>query len=76
MLTGRELFCDPQESAVACSAIQRIFALHLEKENRLLMPFIAASPELSLAESVRGLHELTGETEGRHQADDDGAHHH
>lgn len=48
-------------AAVAAGAIQRIFALHLDKENRLLMPFVAASPELSLAEAVSGLHELVGE---------------
>jgi hypothetical protein len=46
---------------VAAGAIRRIFALHLDKENRLLMPFVAASPELSLAEAVSGLHELVGE---------------
>lgn len=34
------------------------------------------SPELSLAESVKGLHELTGEGAGNHPPDDDGAHHH
>ncbi|VXC22251.1 Hemerythrin [Arthrobacter sp. 9AX] len=48
-------------SAVAGGAIQRIFALHLDKENNLLMPFIVDSPDLSLAEAVAGLHELTGE---------------
>ncbi|KIS27360.1 hemerythrin [Arthrobacter sp. SPG23] len=48
-------------AAVAAGAIQRIFALHLDKENRLLMPFVAASPGLSLAQSVSGLHELVGE---------------
>ena len=54
-------------AAVAGSAIQRIFALHLDKENRLLMPFIAGSPELSLADSVKGLHELTGESAHHHR---------
>ncbi|GGG84894.1 MULTISPECIES: hypothetical protein [Pseudarthrobacter] len=63
-------------AAVAGSAIQRLFALHLDKENRLLMPFIVQSPDMSLAESVRGLHELTGEGAGHHGGThDDGAHH-
>lgn len=63
-------------AAVAGSAIQRLFALHLDKENRLLMPFIVQSPDMSLAESVRGLHELTGEAAGQHSgAHDDGTHH-
>ncbi|MBP1136189.1 DNA-binding FadR family transcriptional regulator [Arthrobacter sp. PvP023] len=48
-------------AAVAAGAIQRIFALQLDKENRLLMPFVAASPGLSLAEAVSGLHELVGD---------------
>ena len=50
------------DAAVAAGSIRNIFALHLEKENRLLMPFIVASPELSLARTVEGLQELVGET--------------
>lgn len=49
------------DAAVAAGAIGEVFALHLEKENRLLMPFIVESPGLSLADSVAGLHELVGE---------------
>lgn len=48
-------------AAAAASTLERIFALHLEKENRLLLPFIAGAPDLSLAAGVEGLHELTGE---------------
>lgn len=50
------------DAAVAAGSIRNIFALHLEKENRLLMPFIVASGELSLARAVEGLHELVGES--------------
>ncbi|WP_115790502.1 hemerythrin domain-containing protein [Arthrobacter silvisoli] len=64
-------------AVVAGAVIQRVFALHLEKENHLLMPFIAASPELSLAESVKGLHELVGGPAHQHeQSRDDGTRHH
>lgn len=49
------------DAAVAAGAIRQVFALHLEKENRLLMPLIVESPGLSLAGSVAGLHELVGE---------------
>lgn len=52
---------DGVAAAVAAGAIQRIFALHLDKENRLLMPFVLESPGLSLARAVEGLHELVGE---------------
>ncbi|MFJ6003179.1 hemerythrin domain-containing protein [Arthrobacter sp. NPDC092385] len=48
-------------AAVAGDAIRRIFALHLDKENRLLMPFIVQSPTMVLADAVSGLHELVGE---------------
>ncbi|GAB5079103.1 hemerythrin domain-containing protein [Arthrobacter sp. AD-310] len=60
-------------AAVAGAAVQRLFAVHLDKENRLLMPFIAQSPDLSLAEAVQGLHELVGEENGEHH--DAGRHH-
>ncbi|QDY91130.1 hemerythrin domain-containing protein [Arthrobacter sp. UKPF54-2] len=49
------------DAAVAAAGIGEVFALHLDKENRLLMPLIVESPGLSLAESVAGLHELVGE---------------
>ena len=49
------------DAAAAAGAIGEIFALHLDKENRLLMPYIVQSPTLNLAESVAGLHELVGE---------------
>jgi hypothetical protein len=61
-------------AAVAGAAIQRLFAMHLDKENRLLMPFIVDSPGLSLAESVQGLHELVGEG-GHHAGTHDGGTH-
>jgi len=57
---------DGVAAAVAAGAIQRIFALHLDKENRLLMPFVVASPGLSLAQAVEGLHELVGEGAAHH----------
>ena len=59
-------------AAVTAGSIQRIFALHLDKENRLLMPFVVSSPELSLAEAVSGLHELVGEEHAHHRGS---AHH-
>jgi hypothetical protein len=49
------------DAAVAAGAIRQIFALHLDKENRLLLPFIVESRDLSLATAVTGLHELVGE---------------
>ncbi|PTT58719.1 hemerythrin domain-containing protein [Arthrobacter sp. HMWF013] len=62
------------QAAATGTAIQELFAVHLDKENRLLMPFIVQSPELSLADSVEGLHELVGHGrehghEHEHEAD-------
>ncbi|MFC4396169.1 MULTISPECIES: hemerythrin domain-containing protein [Micrococcaceae] len=57
---------DGVPAAVAAGAIQRIFALHLDKENRLLMPFVVQSSGLSLAHAVEGLHELVGEGPSGH----------
>ncbi|MDQ4504480.1 hemerythrin domain-containing protein [Sinomonas sp. ASV322] len=39
--------------------IARVLALHIGKEERLLLPFIAASPGLSLAEAVGTLEDVT-----------------
>lgn len=52
--------------AVTAGAIERIFSLHLGKENRLLMPLIVRSPGLSLADAVAGLHELVGTKDPDH----------
>lgn len=51
-------------AAVVAGALQRVFMLHLDKENRLLLPLFAAAPGLNLARSVAGLHELLGEAHG------------
>lgn len=61
---------DGVRSAVDAGAIQHIFALHLDKENRLLMPLVVQSPEMSLAEAVKGLHELVGEADVHHHCTD------
>jgi len=53
------------DAAVASGSIRNIFALHLDKENSLLLPFIVASPALSLARTVEGLQELVGEAHVR-----------
>ncbi|MDQ0821070.1 hypothetical protein QFZ79_003443 [Arthrobacter sp. V4I6] len=49
------------DAAVAAGAIRNVFAVHLDKENRLLLPLIVASPGPSLARAVEGLSELVGE---------------
>ncbi|MET3922244.1 hemerythrin domain-containing protein [Arthrobacter sp. UYEF20] len=53
------------DAAVAAGALRHIFAVHVDKENRLLLPLIEASPGLSLAQAVGGLSELVGEAHVR-----------
>ncbi|MET4094386.1 hemerythrin domain-containing protein [Arthrobacter sp. UYCu712] len=48
--------------ASAAGALRHVFASHVAKEDRLLMPLIGASEGLSLAQAVEGLSELVGET--------------
>lgn len=43
---------DGVKAAAVGFMIARLFALHIGQEERLLLPFIAASPVLSLAEAV------------------------
>ncbi|WP_426977849.1 hemerythrin domain-containing protein [Pseudarthrobacter sp. O4] len=53
------------DAAVAAGAIRQIFAVHVDKANRLLLPLIVASPGLSLAQAVGGLSELVGDAHVR-----------
>ncbi|MCB0918832.1 MAG: DUF2249 domain-containing protein [Actinobacteria bacterium] len=46
--------------AAAAGALWTLFRVHLAKENDLVVPRLAADPQVSLAELVSGLHELTG----------------
>ncbi|GAA2144182.1 MULTISPECIES: hemerythrin domain-containing protein [Arthrobacter] len=50
------------DAAVAAGTLRGLFAVHLEKENRLLLPFLVEHPDLSLAAAVEGLEELVGES--------------
>ncbi|MFD1213783.1 hemerythrin domain-containing protein [Arthrobacter sp. GCM10027362] len=54
-------------AAVLGGSIERIFALHVDKEDRLLLPLLAAAPGLSLAESVEDLESLVGAAHVRHE---------
>ncbi len=56
---------DPVAAATDAQALWEIFASHLAKENDLILPLLAASPEVSVAELLDGMHEiLGGEPEG------------
>jgi hypothetical protein len=50
------------DAAVAAGTLRGLFAMHLQTENRVLLPFLAGNPDLSLAAAVEGLEELVGES--------------
>lgn len=47
-------------AAAAGRALQALFAVHLDKENRQLLPLLGASPDYSVAELLQGMHEVLG----------------
>jgi hypothetical protein len=49
------------DAAVTAGAVRNVFALHLDTENRILLPLIVAAPGLSLVQAVEGLAELVGD---------------
>lgn len=50
----------PLRAAAAGYALRVLFEAHLEKENDLVLPIVAADPTASLAGVLHGMHELLG----------------
>jgi uncharacterized protein (DUF2249 family) len=53
---------DRTRAAAAGHALRVLFAAHLAKENELVLPLLAAAPDVALADLLAGMHELLGET--------------
>lgn len=51
---------DPGRAAAAGYALRVLFEAHLQKENDLVLPVVAADPTVSLAAILDGMHELLG----------------
>jgi uncharacterized protein (DUF2249 family) len=47
-------------AAAAARALAALFAVHLAKENNLVLPLLVATPEVSLRQLLAGMHELIG----------------
>lgn len=58
----------PVRAAAEARALSVTFESHLAKENEQVLPLLAASPEVSLAAALAGMHELLG---GGHHHDAD-----
>ena len=50
----------PVHLAAAGYALRVLFEVHLAKENDLVLPLVAADPDVSLAQILAGMHELLG----------------
>lgn len=51
---------EPVRAAAAAKALQVMFDSHLAKENELLLPLVASTADVSVAELLAGMHELLG----------------
>jgi uncharacterized protein (DUF2249 family) len=51
---------DAVQAVGVAMALEAVFGSHLEKENERLLPTLAESPEVSLAELLDGMHETLG----------------
>lgn len=47
-------------AAAAGRALEALFAVHLHKENNLVLPLLLAAPGVSLAQALAGMHEVLG----------------
>ena len=63
---------DPVRAAAAARALAVAFEGHLAKENELVLPLLAAAPEVSVAELLGGMHELLGGHERHEHHDHEG----
>jgi uncharacterized protein (DUF2249 family) len=55
----------PVHAATAARALAAVFEVHLAKENDLILPLLQAAPDVSLADTVAGLHAVLGHDESR-----------
>jgi uncharacterized protein (DUF2249 family) len=67
---------DLARAAAAGHALRVMFGAHLTKENELVLPLLAAAPDVALAELLAGMHELLGgdESDSGHAGHSDGGH--
>src|SRR5690606_29162345 len=54
----------PVRAAAAARALGALFAVHLDKENELILPLLVNRADVSVAELLAGMHELLGAESG------------
>ena len=62
LVEGIRLASTPVLAAAKAKALGAIFESHLAKENEQILPLLAASNDVSLAQMLEGMHEILGET--------------
>lgn len=56
---------DPLQAVAVAESVRTLFGSHLAKENDLILPLVAASPDVSLVAVLSGMHELLGDANSR-----------
>ncbi len=57
----------PVRAATATRALAALFAVHLAKENDLVLPLLVTTPGVSVAGVLSGMHDLLGAAAGHHE---------
>lgn len=60
LVGGLDEATDPVRAASLATALRVMFDSHLAKENELVLPLLAGSPDVSVASLLDGMHELLG----------------
>lgn len=58
---------DAVRAAAAATALLAMFRSHLSKENELVLPLLAADPDVSVDQLLGGMHELLGGDSAEHE---------
>ena len=64
---------DLERAAASATALRAVFESHLDKENDLVVPLLAATPGVSVAGLLEGMHELLGGATEHHADEGDAA---
>ena len=60
LVTELDGAASPVRAAASARALGALFAVHLHKENDLVLPLLAAAPDVDLAQILAGMHRLLG----------------
>lgn len=73
LVDGLRTTSEPVAAAGLARALRELFEAHLAKKNDQILPLLVASPDVSVAELLGGIHELLGGEEDSTDAGDEAA---